>query len=92
MLSNELLAHLTNLGTGMGELQRGERLQIMLTDEELKVIDNWRFERRMPSRASAIRELLKRGLAAEGFDLAERGIKSEDFGVTTNGGQGAVED
>jgi len=76
----------------MGELQRGERLQIMLTDDELKVIDDWRFAKRMPSRASAIRELLKRGLAAEGFDLAERGIKSEDFGVTANGGQGAVED
>ena len=67
----------------MGELQRGERLQIMLTDEELKIIDDWRFKKRMPSRASAIRELLKRGLLAEGFDLAERGIKSEDFGIIT---------
>ena len=36
----------------------------------------------MPSRASAVRELLKRGLAAEGFDLAEGGSKSRDFGVT----------
>jgi hypothetical protein len=35
----------------------------------------------MPSRASAIRELLKRGLAAEGFDLADRGSKSKDFGI-----------
>jgi len=47
----------------MGDLQRGERLQIMLTDEELKVIDDWRFVKRMPSRAAAIRELLKRGLS-----------------------------
>ena len=36
----------------------------------------------MPSRAAAVRELLKRGLVAEGFDLAEPGSKSEDFGVT----------
>ena len=62
-------------------LGRVERLQIMLTEEELAVIDDWRFERRMPSRAAAIRELLQRGLAAEGFLLAERGTKSKNFGV-----------
>jgi len=65
----------------MGDLQRGERLQIMLTDEELKVIDDWRFVKRMPSRAAAIRELLKRGLSVEGFELADREAKSVDFGV-----------
>lgn len=69
----------------MGELSRGERLQIMLTPEELKVIDNWRFAKRMPSRASAIRELLKRGMAAEGFEIAEDGQKSRDFSVTADG-------
>jgi hypothetical protein len=36
----------------------------------------------MPSRAAAVRELMKRGLAAEGFDEAEFGSKSGDFGVT----------
>jgi hypothetical protein len=46
----------------MGELTRGERLQIMLADGELAALDDWRFRKRMPSRASAIRELLKRGL------------------------------
>jgi hypothetical protein len=66
----------------MSDLARGERLQIMLTNEEVEVLDNWRFAKRMPSRASAVRELLKRGLAAEGFDLAQGGSKSEDFGVT----------
>ena len=66
----------------MNELNRGERLQIMLTPEELEALDNWRFQRRMPSRAAAVRELLKRGLAAEGFDTAEGGSKSQDFGVT----------
>ena len=51
----------------MGELNRGERLQIMLTQAELRIVDTWRFAKRMPSRAAAIRELLKRGMAAEGF-------------------------
>ena len=46
---------------------RGERLQIMLTPEELVLIDDFRFKYRMPSRASSVRELLRRGLAAEGF-------------------------
>ena len=66
----------------MSDLTRGERLQIMLTGEELEALDTWRFAKRMPSRASAIRELLKRGLAAEGFDQAQGGSKSEHFGVT----------
>ena len=44
----------------MNDLTRGERLQIMLTKEELIALDNWRFQRRMPSRAAAVRELLKR--------------------------------
>lgn len=60
---------------------RGERLQIMLTEDELVAIDDWRFDRRMPSRASAIRELIKRGLIAEGFDLADKHTKSKDFGI-----------
>ena len=61
---------------------RGERLQIMLSGDELVVLDNFRFKRRMPSRASAVRELLKRGLAAEGFEAAAFGAKSEQFGIT----------
>jgi hypothetical protein len=65
----------------MSMVGRGERLQIMLAEDELAAIDNWRFERRMPSRASAIRELIRRGLAAEGFDLADKHVKSKDFGI-----------
>lgn len=67
------------------DLTRGERLQIMLTEEELTALDDWRFQRRMPSRASAVRELLKRGLAAEGFDVAGQTQESTDFGVTKDG-------
>jgi len=65
----------------MGELNRGERLQIMLTNAELRIIDTWRFGKRMPSRAAAIRELLKRGLAAEGFVEILDGQRSKDFSV-----------
>jgi hypothetical protein len=65
----------------MGDLARGERLQIMLSEAELAALDDWRFDKRMPSRASAIRELLKRGLQAEGFALANNGSRSKDFGI-----------
>lgn len=68
----------------VSDLTRGERLQIMLTEQELKALDDWRFSRRMPSRAAAVRELLKRGLAAEGFSLAAAGDQSSSFGVTDN--------
>jgi hypothetical protein len=67
----------------VGKITRGERLQIMLTDVELKAVDDWRFTKRMPSRASAVRELLKRGLAAEGFDVALVGEQSKQFGVVS---------
>jgi hypothetical protein len=53
----------------------------MLTGEEIAALDDWRFAKRMPSRAAAIRELLKRGLAAEGFELAKASRKSKEFGV-----------
>ena len=65
----------------MTDLTREQRLQIMLTENELSAIDDWRFTRRMPTRAAAVRELLKRGLAAEGFANALAGEKSQDFGV-----------
>jgi hypothetical protein len=66
---------------GSGRL-RQERLQIMLDPEELSALDDFRFKRRMPSRASAVRELLKRGLSAEGFSLAPPNGKSASYGVT----------
>ena len=66
----------------MSDQNRDERLQIMLTQEELSALDDWRFARRMPSRAAAVRELLRRGLTAEGVQLADGRLKSKDFGVT----------
>lgn len=72
----------------MTDQNRGERLQIMLTEHELAALDDWRFARRMPSRAAAVRDLLRRGLAAEGVSLAEAGRRSKDFGVTDGASNG----
>ena len=70
------------MGNPMGaEQTRGERLQIMLSPDELTVLDDFRFQERMPSRAAAVRELLMRGLAAEGYPTAAYGTKSADYGV-----------
>jgi hypothetical protein len=60
---------------------RQERLQIMLNPAERRAIDDWRFDRRMPSRAAAVRELLRRGLEAEGFEVAIDTAQSGEFGV-----------
>jgi hypothetical protein len=65
----------------MVELNRPERLQIMLSPDEVRVLDDWRFKSRMPSRAAAIRELLKRGLAVEGLYFTTEGKSSASFGV-----------
>ena len=69
----------------MSRSSRAERLQIMLTDEELRALDDWRFARRMPSRAAAVRELLRLGLSAAGVEIEESRIKSKDYGVTSKG-------
>jgi hypothetical protein len=69
---------------------RGERLQIMLTKDELTAVDSWRFSRRMPSRAAAVRELLRRGLDAEGFAVADGATKSGDYGVTDAKGSAKI--
>ena len=67
--------------SGGSGLAREERLQIMLSPEELKVVDNFRFEHRMPSRAAAVRELLRFGIAAAGAVQGKADIKSSDYGV-----------
>ena len=64
--------------------ERLVRLQIMLNNTELEAIENWRFNTRMPSRAAAVRELMRRGLAAEGFKVAAVGGSSESYGVVNS--------
>ena len=58
---------------------RGERLQVMLSPEELTAIDDFRFKHRMPTRAAAVRELLKMGLTVVAADGG--GMKSSNYGV-----------
>lgn len=65
---------------------RGERLQIMLSPEELSVIDDFRFQHRMPTRAAAVRELLRLGLASHATDA--NGMKSSNYGVFRRGATG----
>lgn len=60
-------------------LAREERLQIMLSPKELEAVDN--FRHRMPSRAAAVRELLRYGIANVGAVLENAGIASGDYGV-----------
>jgi hypothetical protein len=67
----------------MTGLSRETRLQIMLDDAELAAIDDYRFQHRMPSRAAAVRQLLRLGMEALGAD-ASRGMRSTDYGVIRN--------
>jgi hypothetical protein len=67
--------------SGNGGLSREVRLQIMLSPQELKAVDSFRFEHRMPSRAAAVRELLRHGLASAGSVLENAGVRSADYGV-----------
>jgi hypothetical protein len=68
----------SNGGTG---LAREERLQIMLSPKELEAVDNFRFAHRMPSRAAAVRELLRHGIANAGTVFENAGVTSGDYGV-----------
>jgi hypothetical protein len=65
---------------------RVERLQVMLDTRELKALEDWRFQKRMPSRAAAVREIIRRGLASEGFAEALTGQSSASFGVLDSTG------
>lgn len=62
--------------------KRLTRLQVMVSDDEIGALDDWRFQQRMPSRAAAVRELLRRGLAAEGY-IEQAGTQgdSQSFSV-----------
>ena len=64
---------------------REQRLQIMLSPEELQAVDTFRFQHRLPSRAAAVRELLQRGLASTDQMTDGDGRKSSEFGVFSRG-------
>jgi hypothetical protein len=56
------------------------RLQVMLSKAELSVIDDFRFTHRLPTRAAAVQELLKRGLSGSIPPSASE-PKSSRYGV-----------
>jgi len=79
------------MGAAMGASDRGERLQVMLSAEELSAIDEFRYKHRIPSRAAAVRELLQVGLG--GILTDGDGRKSSEYGIFRRGTNGhAVEE
>ena len=85
--SVEQITQLSNFGCVIMNEMRGERLQVMLSPEELALVDDFRFKHRMPTRAAAVRELLKHGLGVGGTDGAS-GVKSSNYGVFNRGPDG----
>ena len=65
----------------MNGLSRETRLQIMLNEEELAAIDDWRFKQRMPSRAAAIRHLLNIARRIQQKDGQVKRMRSQDYRV-----------
>ena len=74
------VARMTSTDT-KSRLSREERLQVQLTATELSTIDDYRFGRRLPSRAAAVRDLLRLGLNAHGISPARPGSKSTSYRV-----------
>jgi hypothetical protein len=77
----------------MADEKRATRLQVMLTQAEIKAVESWRFENRMPSRSAAARALMNLGLASglssQTRDAVLRGdLASSDVGVVDAGDDG----
>ncbi len=66
---------------------RGERLQVMLSPDELSALDDFRFKHRMPTRAAAVREILKLGLTVAATDSVGP-MKSSNYGLFGRGPDG----
>ena len=45
--------------------ERTHRLQVHVTHDDQRAIEDFRFRERLPSRSAAVRELLRRGLASD---------------------------
>jgi len=48
--------------------KRRKRIQVIVPRDELLAVEAFRFQSRMPSRAAAVRELLRRGMASTGSE------------------------
>lgn len=61
--------------------KRVDKLHVMLSDEEFKAIDDFRFNNRLPSRSDAVQGLMRRELTASGCEDLEPGLSSGAYGV-----------
>src|SRR5690242_13724841 len=54
---------LTSFGASMPSVKkRTKRLSLLVSQDELSAIEEYRFRVRMPNRAAAVRKLIKRGM------------------------------
>ena len=51
-------------------MTKDNRVQVMMSDEELALLDEWRFAQKIGSRGEAIRRLIANGVMAK---LADKG-------------------
>lgn len=51
---------------------RENRIPIMMSDDELKAVDDWRYSHRCPTRSRAIRYLCNLALTLESHNEADR--------------------
>ena len=61
--------------------KRTSRIQLMFDDEELSALDEWRFNMRMPSRAAAMRALMRFGLK---LDVEASDLNTDPATVASN--------
>jgi len=59
----------------------------MLGPQELAAVDDFRFKHRMPTRAAAVRELLKLGLTVVAPEAGNH-MKSSNYGIFSRGPDG----
>jgi hypothetical protein len=68
--------------SGGAGLSRKERLQFLLSADELAAIDSFRFAHWMPPRAAAVREPLRYGIASTKGRAPDNAVlKSGEYGV-----------
>jgi hypothetical protein len=52
----------------MTQAERTYRLQVHVSDDVERAIEDFQFRERLPSRAAAVRELLRRGLKVKSHE------------------------
>jgi hypothetical protein len=60
---------------------KNQRIPIMMSEDELQAIDDWRFANRLPSRGDAIRRLCQIGILSEGSidHISDQAVETLNF-------------